>query len=807
MSDVRYALRAFARSPLFAITAILSIAIGIGADTTVFSIANALLLRPLAGVTDPDRLVDISRTGRERFGVHEISFPNFLDIRQRATTLEDVYGYEAVAQPMSLAGTGGAQRIFGHTVTTNYFSVLGVRAAAGRLFESADAETAVVISHSFWTRRFNRDPSVIGQTLQINSQPRMVVGVASDGFQGTSLLTTDMWIPVSLTPLPASFLTKRELFWGLVRGRLKPGVSTAQAAAEINALGRALEQEYPAENREQGLRLAAASLIPGNLAIPLAGFLTLLLGFVSFVLFIACANVAGLLLARATDRRRETAVRLAIGAGRARLVRQWLTETLLLFALGGAAGLLLARGLTSLIVSLLPALPVPLDVTLALDVRVLAFTAALSLVSALVAGLTPALQASKADVVSALKESAPVSSGHSRTRHAFVVAQVALTIVLVTGAGLFGRALHRASVADFGYDARGVEVAELDFSLAGYTQASAPAAATALLDRVRTIPGVQHATMAAVIPGGRRLRFGRLGHPAAGAEGRGSFVEADHNAVAPGYFATLGVPLVAGRDFNDSDGPTAPRVVIVSEDAARRFWPGQGPLGQVLLLHPAVFIRGQDNDPRMLQVIGVVRDVKSRLTDASRPQVYFPLQQQFVFGVSVLAKTSGARVASEIRGAVGSLDRNLPVLSSQTLQEAGAVDLLPQRMAGTVAASLGIVGLLLAALGIYGVTAYAVSHRTREIGIRMALGADRATIVGMILGVGMRLVAVGSAIGLALAVALSLALGSVFFGFPRMDALAFGGAAALFAATGLIACYVPVRRATSIDAMEALRYE
>lgn len=811
--DVRFSVRLLSRNPLLTLTATLSLGIGIGADTATFTVANALLLQSPPGVVDPDRLVDITRlTSGERYGVHEISFPNFLDLRDRMTTLEDVYGFEPVAQPMSLADQG-AERIFGQQVTPNYFAVLGVGASMGRLFVSAgqpatdrsSTASTVVLSHEFWARRFGKNPSVVGRTLRINGQPLAVVGVAAEGFRGTSPVSTDLWVPMEMTPSGTSFLWRRELGWALARGRLKPGVSVRQAAAEIDAIGRALEREYPIENQGHGFQTTAASLIPGNLAAPLSGVLALILVFVSLVLVIACANLAGLLLARATARRREMAVRVAIGAGRGRLVRQLLTETLVLFVLGAAAGLLLARVMASSLVLWLPALPVPLNVSLALDARVMAFAVGLSLVAALMCGLAPALQTSKTDVVGTLKDESMLPSGRSRLRGAFVVAQVALSILLVVGAGLFVRAIQRASVVKQGFNPQHVELASLDLSLGGYDVTTAPAFASALVDRVRELPGVLDATVAAILPTGGRLRFGQLSHPGLDVRNR-QRLDADFNAVEPRYFSTLRIPLVAGRDFTAADGAGAEPVAIISEEGARRFWPGQDALGKILELDASAIVRGRDSTPRALRVVGVVGDVRSRSNDAPRPQMYLPLQQQVVTSMTLAVRTDGRRIANAIRSIVASLDPTLPILTAQTLEEAAWVGLLPQRVAASVSGALGGIGLLLAAIGVYGVTAYAVASRTREIGLRVALGAERVQVVAMILRQGMGLVALGSAIGLTLAAATARALAGTFFGFPALDSVAFLAATALVGVMGLVACVVPVWRAVRLDPAATLRH-
>ena len=816
LQDLRYAVRLLRRNPLFALTAVLSLAIGIGANTTIFTIANALLFKPPLGVAAASRLVDVGRS-QDGQGFDNGSYPNYLDIRARNTVFSGIYAYRLGPEPMSLRGKDGAERIYGEMVSTNYFNVLGTPPHIGRLFTSDDSEQPAatplaVLSHRFWMRRFNGDPAIVGQTLVLNGRPFMVIGVTPEGFHGTTVLTSDLWVPVNMvgelaSRLPPAILTSRESAWLVMGARLKPGVTVGQAQAELANIGRALEQEFPDANRGKGLRVVASSPVPGDGA-PVAAFMAVLMAIVMLVLAIACANVAGVLLARATTRRREIAVRVAIGAGRGRLIRQMLVESTLLFLIGGSGGLVLARLMTGALLSLLPAVPLPIDVTLALDGRAVVFTLTLSLVAAILSGLAPAFHASRAEVVGALKSDTQGGPERIWLRHAFVLSQVALSIVLVVGAGLFARALQRASEIDPGFDPHGVELATLDLSLGGYTADTGRVFARELIRRVRETPGVQAAALSAVMPlGDRGIGLGGLAVPGLELRNGRRFFDVDWNVITPGYFATMKMALLTGRDFSDADREGTPSVVIVNETAARQWWPRQDALGKTLLQET-----GRPDAPdavRTLTVVGVARDSKYRnLGEDPRPFVYVPIQQQYMSRTVIAARSAhGQRLAGELRALLASMNPNLPIVQALTFDAYSQLGLLPQRIAASVAGSLGLVGVLLAAIGIYGVTAYMVSSRTREIGIRMALGAERASVVRMVLRQGLTLTMIGAAIGLAVAAAASRLLGSLRFGVGATDPLTFIGSTLLFFVVGAAACYVPARRATAIGAMDALRYD
>jgi predicted permease len=813
--DAVHATRILRRNPLFTLTAALSLAIGIGANTAIFTVANALLFKDPAGVVEPGRLVDIGGS-RGDGGLNPASYNVYRHVRERSTVLESVYAQQMFPHAMSLGEPGArgpAERVFAHAVTTTYFPAVGAVPAIGRLFAASDddgggASAITVLSYRFWMRRFRGDPAAVGATIRLNGEAFTIVGVTAQPFTGTGIVAPDIWTPLNLAGSQSRpRLAERGAGGVFTGGRLKAGISMAQAAEEIAAVGQTINRDYPQQAIPQGLRLLPASRAPGNQFL-IALFFGLLMAVVGVVLAVACANVAGVLLARGAARRRELAVRLAIGAGRMRLVRQLLTETVMLFALGGCAGLFLGRATMSIVVPLLPSLPFPVAVPLTLDGRVFAFTAVLSLVAALLSGLAPALQAQKADVSAALKSDSLGRSHRSRLRSTFVVAQVTFSLVLVATAGLFLRALQQAGSTNPGFNPTGVELATIDLGMSEYTDSTGPRFWRDVVDQVRRLPNVQSATAARVLPGGfEGIGLGGVSIPgAASSETEG--VAISWNIVEPGYFATLEIPIVAGRDFERSDVTGAPLVTIVSEQAARRLWPGQIAVGRYLSMTSGA-AKGTP-----IQVVGVARDLKSSslIDGLADSYVYLPLQQHYssdmTSTMTIAARSkNGERLTTELRSVVTASDPDLAIVTSQTLRESTALGLVPQRIVASVSGSLGGVALLLAAIGIYGVTAYTVARRTREIGIRIALGAARRDILTMVLRQGMLLAVVGSVAGLCLAAVVSRLLSGFLFGVPPLDTPTFAGTAALFVAVGLAACYLPARRAATIDPLVALRDE
>jgi predicted permease len=813
--DIRYALRLLRRSPLFTVTAALSLAIGIGANTTIFSIASALLLRPLPGLSDPSRLVDIGRT-QNGSGFDNLSYPNYRDYRERQKSLTDVYAARPDPVPLSLATSSDAVRIYGAVVSANYFAILGVRPLLGRTLQDRDdapgnSHSVAVLSYDLWARTFGGDQSIVGQTISLNNRPFMVVGVAPAGFQGTTLMKPDVWTPIAgvADTMPRlsqdsrnDVFNQRGAVWLMMGGRLKDGVTIAQAHAEARAIGSNLQQEYPNENEGKSLTVVRSTLVPGQ-SVAVGGFFGLLMLIVLLVLMIACVNVAGILLARGAARRREIAVRLAMGAGRARLIRQLLTETTILFVAGGVGGLILSQWLTSLLLALIPRLPVQIDFTVRTDWRVVLFTVVLSFVAAILSGLAPALQSSRADLVPALKtEGLDSGKPRLRLRSLLVIGQVTMSLTLVIMAGLFLRALEHAAAIEPGFDERRVDVIQLDLSLAGYTADSARPFVRELLERIRSLPGVESATLSVDVPlDGGRMGLGGLKAPGK-TPPRGQYFQADWNIVEPGLFGTLKLPLVRGRDFTAADTASSQWVAIVNEALAAAIWPGEDPVGKQVIVP-------DENKQREVTIVGVTGNARLVwLTGPVEPYIYMPFAQRYLPRVSLLVRTTDDRSAvAEVRTLLRTMNAGLPITESMRLSELTAIGMVPQRMAASVAGTLGIVGLLLCAIGIYGVTSYSVAQRTREIGIRVALGADRVDVIRLVLRQGLVLAAAGTAIGVVIAGAGSTFLESLLYGMRGLDPITFAGACLLFAAVTLVASYIPARRATRVDPMVALRNE
>ncbi|MDE3153879.1 MAG: ABC transporter permease [Acidobacteriota bacterium] len=817
---MRHALRTLLKNPGFALAAILTLGLGIGANTAVFSVVNGLLLRPLP-VAHPEQVVSLFTSDYSGPRDGASSYPDYVDFRDRAHAFSALVASELT--PFAL-GTGEvAVRLFGEVVSGNYFQTLGVKPALGRGFRPDEdgapgAHPVAVISHAVWQRQFGGDPAIVGRAIQLNGHLFTVVGVAPRGYTGLMRgIRADVWVPMAMEAEanPGSdALTSRGSRGLTIVGRLKPGVALAQARAELAVIAGQIYRAHRDAWTDVHEKPRVVTLVPEKdarippaLRGPVVAFLVFLMAVVGLVLLVACANVANLLLARATARRREIAIRLALGASRWDLVRQLLSESLVLSTAAGGTGILMARWGTDLLMAVRPPLPVPVALNLGVDGRVLAFAAALSILTGLLFGLAPALASSRPSLVPALKDgdAAAAARGHrSRLRSAFVVAQVALSLVLLIGAGLFLRSLRNASTIDPGFDAHGVLVTSLDLQLRGYDAASGSRFDERLLNRLRALPGVIDASATSSLPLG--LGRTRRGITIEGyAPKAGEDVEVATATVGPDYFSAMRIALVRGRGFTDADGDGAPRVVVVNQAFAQRYWPGQDPIGRHLRM-------GGDAgaDTPAWEVVGVARDGKySALDEAPTPFFYTPLLQFYQPAISLIVRTQGPAmaVAPAVRHAVAAIDPSLPLFDTATLEQHMGLSLLPARLAGWVLGAMGLVALALSGLGLYGAMAYSVAQRTREIGVRMALGADAHAIFRLVIGQGLALTAAGCLIGLAAALLLSRLVSSRLYGISPTDPATFATVAAVLLAAALGACYLPTRRATRVDPVVALRDE
>ncbi|HEX8293920.1 MAG TPA: ABC transporter permease [Pyrinomonadaceae bacterium] len=826
--DVRYGARALWKSPGFTLVAALSIALGIGANTAIFSLVNATLLRRLP-VAEPERLASVF-SGMPGGLYSTSSYPDYVDFRDRNEVFE---GLAARAGISASLGVGDhADLVVGSIVTGNYFEVLGVSAARGRVLTPEDDRTpgahpVAVLSHGLWQRRFGGE-EVVGRQLALNGQQFSVVGVLPAEFTGVDQgRADDIYVPMAMQAvvrpprggysgeMNPDLLKVRGNRWLWMVGRLRPGVGPEQAAAALAVVAKQLGETYPDTNKGRVVTLARAGEGDPEARGSLVSVAGLLLSVVGIVLLIACANVANLLLARAAGRRREMALRLALGASRWRVVRQLLTESLLLALLGGAAGLTLALWAIDLMKAAPPppgALPVAPAFTV--DAWVLGFTLALSALTGVLFGLVPALQASRPDLVPALKDET-VSLDRGRRfslRGLLVVAQVALSLVLLVGAGLFLRSVRHARAIDPGFDAERLLVAQLNINLLRYTRAQGREFYRQVVERVGALPGVESVSLARnvaltgaastrglLIEGqageGNDLR-GEGGGPSAGDSTVGV------NVVGPDYLKTLGVPLVRGRDFAATDTEEGPGVVLVNEAFAARHFAGQDPLGRRLSFNGA---RGP-----WREIVGVARDSKYyTLGEARTPFVYLPLAQNHETGMALVVRAGGepSALAASVRREVQSLEKNLPVADARPMTEVLGTALYAARTGAAMLTGFGLLALLLAAVGLYGVMAYSVARRTREVGIRMALGARRSDVLRLVLREALTLVACGVALGLAGAWAATRLLAGFLYGVSTTDPFTFLGTTAVLVAAALLACLVPARRATKVDPMIALRYE
>jgi len=808
--DLRYGVRMLLKNPGFTTITVLTLSLGIGANTAIFTLLDKVLIRTLP-VERPDQLVTFVEDAGGAPAI--FSYPLYADLRDRNDVLSGVVAFEQ--RSFSMSDGKATERVIGQIVTGNYFAVLGVRPALGRFFLPEEDRTpnthpVIVISHGLWRRSFGADPAVVGKTVSLNAYRYTVVGVAPSEFMGTTRGTVnDVYVPIMMQarvgPGRDGVLDNRNNGWLRLIGRLKSNVTREQAQAALATPVEDANKTFPANPDKAAQRMGDPTkvfLMDGSrghtdrvndLSLPLK----LLMGVVGFVLLIACANVANLLLARASARRREMAVRLAIGAGRWRIVRQLLTESAILAALGGGAGLLVGSWGAGLLLGFQQQTNyVPRALDGSLDERALVFTLGLSILTGIIFGLAPALVASKPDFVAALKEETPGLGGVARRlslRNLLIATQVALSLIVLIGAGLCVKSLRALQSIDPGFEPAKVLTASFNLSQNGYNKARGLRFISRLSERVATLPGVEAVSFAFSVAFSDIAWVG----PA--------FIEgskplpANFNSISPAYFKTLGIPLAQGREFTAQDTAEASRVFIVNEAAARRFWPGQEAVGKQL------------NDGA---VVGVVRNSKEKgLTADLRPAVYVPLLQNYrpdnrpELTLHVRTATDAQTSLAAVRREFQSLDPTLPVYNLGTLAQQKDGSLYAERLAAALLTLFGLLALSLAAVGIYGVLSYAVTERTREMGVRLALGARPRDLLKLVVGQGMMLTLIGLVIGVGASFALTRLIAKLLFGVSATDPLTFIVTPLLLAGVTLLACWMPARRATRVDPLAALRYE
>jgi len=812
-TDVRHAVRLLGRSPVFTATSIVSLALGIGAAATIYSLTDALLFEPTVGVKEPSRVVDIGRAN-EGSGFDNMSHPMYRNLREHSQTV-DVAAVDFGGGPMSLGTDGTSERVIGTMVSGNYFDVLGTRPALGRFFRDDEDRVpgerpVVILSHALWTRRFNSDPTILDRPLRLNNREFAVVGIAEEGFQGSSMIGTDLWVPMAMVQLvrgrpDSSMLDEPRGVWHVAIGRLKPGISMPQAKAELNAVNEAYKKSEPRANQHHTINLAAMGRIPGPVRTPFLAFIGFLFALTGALLAIACSNVAGMLLARAATRRREMATRLAVGAGRGQLIKQLLTETMVLFVAAALVSVPLTYWLVSLLAGSLPALPVVLALEFGVNLRVMLFAFGIALVTGVIFGLAPARHALGADLAPMLHGgNSTVDRKRFRLRNSLVTAQVALSLMLVITAFLFLRSLANAADTDPGFKTANIEIAGVDVSLSGYREQQAVELASRFRARLKAIPGVESVANARMIPlQGSGFGLGSVRVPGVQGDRDDGRFDSDWDVVSPEYFETIGMPIVEGRPFRDSDTVGAPWVAIVSETFVKQAWPGQSGVGRVFMQQVG------DDKEREVTIVGVARDAKYRyISSANAPFIYVPMSQQPIPVMEFYVKHApGRQVAQEIRTVMAQVESNVPIVMLQSFDDAVSLGLLPQKLAAWIAGSVGTIGVFLAALGLYGLMAFLVAQRTKEIAIRMALGASHGDMRAMVLRQAAALGAIGVVIGLVLAGAIGTLAQTLLVGVPPIDPASFGGTALLFLIVLAIAAWTPAKRAAATDPATALRAE
>ncbi|HEV2829868.1 MAG TPA: ABC transporter permease [Pyrinomonadaceae bacterium] len=797
LQDLRYGIRSLWQRPGFTAIAVITLALGIGANTTLFSFVNGILLRPLP-YKDPSQLVILDenapKQGIKSFGV---SYPNFVDWRQQNHVFEDVTSYQP--NSISLVGAGEPERLPGARISHGLFELLGVAPSLGRTFtaeeDQPETDNVVIIGHGLWQRRFAAADNAVGQTLTVNGRARTIIGVMPPDFKFPE--TAELWVPLALNE---KLFTRTDHGLNTI-ARLKPNVTLGQARAEMSNIARHIEEQNPVTNEGLGVDVWP---LRDRLVGDYRDALLILLGVVAFVLLIACANVANLLLARSSARHKELALRAALGASRTRIVRQLLTESALLSVLGALLGVLLAVWGKNLLLAAIPG-DMPFWMKFDLDLRVLGFTLAISFLTALAFGIAPALQASRTDLNEALKEGGRSGgTGHNRMRNLLVVAEVALSLVLLVGAGLMARSFAKLGQVHSGFNPENVLTLEVPLTRAKYPEGAQQSAFFhELMTRIGALPGVSSAAATSDLPlrGGWGRSLTVEGRPV---QSVGQAPMINHAVVTPNYFRTLGIPLLEGRDFTEADQATAMKVTIVDERLARQYWPGESPLGKRIRFGPP-----ESNEPwhTIVGVAGAVRH--ARLDRELNQTIYVPYHQIPVNWMAVAVRTTvePRSLAGAVKKEVLALDKDQPTANLLTMKEIVSRSIWQQRFYAMLFGLFAALALVLAAVGIYGVMSYAITQRTHEIGIRMALGADRLKVLKLTLGQGMKLALTGVVLGLVASYGLTRLMSGLLFGVSTTDTGTFVSIAVFLVGVTMLACYLPARRATKVDPLVALRYE
>lgn len=808
LKDLRYTVRILLKRPAFTLIAILTLALGIGANTAVFSLVDTILLRPLP-VSHPEQLVEVYGTVHNGADYTIQSYPNYKDYRDRNNVFSGLLAYRFA--PFSLSHQGSSERVWGYLVSGNYFDVLGVAPVRGRAFLPEEDQTpgaypVVMISYVCWQTRFAGNPNIAGSQITLNGRNFTIVGVAPKGFNGTEVAyAPELFVPMMMArevEPGSNYLDERDSDNIFVVGRLKPGINSPQAESALQAITLQMGQEHPQENAGRGVRLMTPGLFIPEIRNSVIGFAGILMGVVALVLLLACVNLANLLLVRASERRKEIALRLAVGAGRGRLIRQLVTESVFLALLGGLFGILLAIWINSLVSSIKLPTDIALIFDLRVDWRVISFALGASVLTGIIFSILPALQSSKPDLVPALKDETSMAGfRRSRLRNGLVVIQVALSLILLVCAGLILRSLQAAQRMRPGFNPDNAVSLSFDVGLQGYDETKGRAFQHDMIERAKTVPGIKSVALTSVVPLTLDYSFTTIyveGQPAAGTS---SLPVAIPNEITPHYFETMEIAL-RGRDFTENDNKQESRVAIVNETFATRFLGGPDAIGRR-------FNFSGPSDP-FWEVIGIAANGKyNSLGEDPKPAFYRPLLRDYSTNATLVARTRDNPQATlaALRREVQALDPQLPLYNVETLSDHMNMPLFPARMAAMVLGSFGLVAVLLAAIGIYGVMSYVVAGRTREIGVRIALGASRGDVLRLIVRQGMTLAVIGLVIGVIVSFGATRMLTGLLYGLSPTDPLTFAGVGFLLAGVALIACFIPARRATKVDPMQALRYE